>query len=155
MIRQFLLVLCALSIIPCFAADIMPQGHTTHLTRHDGVPAMVTRNPCDPAGVGSTEACQQSGRRYQAVLATMRKHGFVENRPGNQSLVIYDVVVTQRDGVGYAVRTLRGTTISMEVRGGLHTDHDLARIVERLDRAALILMSGAKIAIPGELTSPK
>ena len=153
MIRYLLLVLCALSI-PCFAAD-MPQGHTTHLVRHDGVPAMVMRNPCDPAGVDSTEACQQSGKRYQAVLAAMRKHGFVENRPGNQSLVIYDVVITQRDGVSYSVRTLRGTTISMEVRGGLHTDQDLAKVVERLDRASFILMNGAKVALTGELTSSK
>ncbi len=153
MIRHLLLVLCALSL-PGFAAD-MPQGHTTHLVRHDGVPAMVMRNPCDPGGVGSTEACQQSGKRYQAVLAAMRKHGFVENRPGNQSLVIYDVVITQRDGVSYTVRTLRGTTISMEVRGGLHTDQDLAKVVERLDRASFILMNGAKVALTGELTSSK
>ena len=153
MIRYLLLVLCTLSI-PCFAAD-MHQGHTTHLVRHDGVPAMVTRNPCDPGGVGSTEACQQSGKRYQAVLVAMRKHGFIENRPGNQNLVIYDVVITQRDGVGYTVRTLRGTTISMEVRGGLHADQDLVKIVERLDRASFILMNGAKVALTGELTSSK
>ena len=155
MIRQFILVLWVLSI-QCFAvaANIVPEGHSTHLVRHD-TPAKVTREACEPGSVGSAEACQQSGRRYQAVLVAMRKHGFVENRPGNQSLVIYEVVITQRDGVSYTVRTLRGTTISMEVRGGLHADQDLVKIVERLDRAALILMSGAKIAIPGELTSSK
>lgn len=138
-----------------FMTSVMANGddHSTRLVRaKDGVPVTVTREHCYPQGANGAAVCKRSGERYQVVLAALRKAGFVESladRP--RSLVIYEVVITPVDGVGYLVRNVgrlgSNLSLSMEIRGGIHPEADLPNIAHRLDEAFLIFMAGARTAL--------
>ena len=157
-------IVLGLVSIPALSADTSKgtEAVTTHLVRtSDGVPAKVTKQACNIVNGSSAEvgnsmmACLRANAWHDTIVSSLKRADFTLKSPTwGDGLVIYDVVITQRDGIGYTVRTLYGS-LTMEVSGSIHEDRDVPKILERLNRATLILMNGAKIAIPGELTSPK
>lgn len=159
--KIFTLILMCLGFatIPCLAADTSDKEIKTFLVRtRDGIPARITKQACSimpgssSAVADSMVVCLRASQRHDSIVSSLKRAGFVQNEPWANGLVIYEVVITPRDGIGYAVRTRYGS-LEIEVRSSIHQDDEVSEIVERLDRAALVLMNGARIATPAELSS--
>ncbi len=147
-------IILGLGSIPCMAANGTEEVKTFLVRASDGVPARVTKQACDivQGSPDSAMVCLRANQRHDTIVTSLKRAGFSQNDIWANGLVIYDVTITPRDGIGYTVRTRYGS-LEMVVNGSIHQDLDVPRITERLNRASIVLMNGARIATPGELSS--